>query len=237
MKTVGIILSGGSGKRVGGKVAKQYIEIAGKPLLYYPLKTFEESFIDEIVLVVRSGDEAFVEDEIVKKYGFNKVTKIVTGGKERYHSVAAGLEACIECDYVFIHDGARAFVTEEVLEDAFEAVKIHGAVVAAVPSKDTVKIADEDGFVAGTPNRESVYIMQTPQAFEYSAIKDCYRKLIENEDKLIADGIKITDDAMVMEQFGDKKVFLSRGDYKNMKVTTPEDIEIGKLYVRSVSEE
>lgn len=234
MKTVAIMLAGGSGTRIGGKVAKQYIEIEGKPLLYYPLKTFQESFIDEIVIVVRDGDEEYVKTEIVDKYGFDKVTGVIAGGKERYHSVAAGLEACSkECDFVFIHDGARAFVTQQVLTDSFEAVKRYGAAVAAVPSKDTVKIADEEGFVENTPNRESVYIMQTPQTFDFHSIRDCYRKLIDDEELLIADGVKITDDAMVMEFFGDKKVFLSRGDYRNTKVTTPEDVEIARLFLKN----
>ena len=232
MKNIGIILAGGSGKRIGGKVAKQYIEIGGKPLIYYSLKTFQESFIDEIVLVVRKGDEEYVRDDIVAKYGFNKVAAIVAGGAERYHSVAAGLEACSDdCDYVFIHDGARAFVTQQVLFDSLEAVKAYKAAVSAVPAKDTVKIANKDGFVENTPDRNSVYIMQTPQAFDFHCIQECYRRLIEQEDVLIAAGVKITDDAMVMEYFGDKKIFLSRGDYRNIKVTTPEDVEIASLYL------
>lgn len=231
-KCVAIVLAGGSGKRIGGNVPKQYIEINGKPLIYYCLKTFEESFIDEIVLVVRAGDEEYVRKEIVDRYSFKKVVKITAGGEERYSSVACGLEAIENCDYVFIHDGARAFVTGEVLQNAHEAVKKYGATVASVKSKDTVKLADKTGFVSSTPDRDSVYIMQTPQVFDFAAIRECYRKLLASEKELLAKGINITDDAMVMERFGSLKVFLCRGDYKNIKVTTPEDVNIAKMILK-----
>lgn len=228
-KCAAVVLAGGSGKRIGGNVPKQYIEIDGRPLLYYCLKTFEESFIDEIVLVVRAGDEEYVKKEIVDKYSFKKVVRITAGGAERYHSVACGLNAINDCDYVFIHDGARAFVTEKVLMNAYEAVKKYGATVASVKSKDTVKLADKEGFVCSTPDRDSVYIMQTPQTFDFAAIKECYRKLIASEGDLLKEGVNITDDAMVMERFGSLRVFLCEGDYRNIKVTTPEDVNVAKM--------
>lgn len=230
-KCTAVVLAAGSGKRMGTNTPKQFLEINGKPILYYCLEAFENSFIDEIVLVCRKDDKNYLLTEIVNKYSFEKVVNIVEGGKERYHSVAAGLEATGSCDFVFIHDGARPFVTKEILDSSFEAVCRYGAVVAAVPSKDTVKLADEDGFVTDTPRRDMVYCMQTPQTFDYNKIKKCYEMLMEKENEIIGMGISITDDAMVMEHFGDERVFLSKGDYRNIKITTPEDLQIARIYV------
>lgn len=241
-----IVLAAGSGKRMGGAVPKQFMTIGNKPLLYYCLKTFQESFIDEIVIVTRQENIEYVRGDIVDAYSFGKVTAVVAGGKERYHSVAMGLETLGKreelesegnerIDYVFIHDGARPFVNVKVLEDAFDAVRLHGAAVAGVPSKDTVKILDENGFVVDTPNRNCVYIMQTPQVFAFNDIHKCYRKLIDCEEQIIADGIVVTDDAMVMELFGNRKVFISMGDYRNIKVTTPEDLVTAQTYLEDIN--
>ena len=240
-----IVLAAGSGKRMGGNVPKQFMTVGDKPLLYYSLKTFQESFIDEIVVVTRQENIEYVANDIVKKYSFGKVTAVVSGGWERYHSVAIGLDTLENrdglatdndktIDYVFIHDGARPFVTSKILEDSFDAVCKYGAVVAGVPSKDTVKILDENGFVIDTPNRNCVYIMQTPQVFDFADIHKCYSKLIEGESEITAKGIVVTDDAMVMELFGSRKVFISMGDYKNIKVTTPEDMVTAQTYLEEM---
>ena len=230
-KCAAIVLAAGSGKRMGTKVPKQFLELDGKPILYYCLKTFEDSFIDEIVIVCRPEDEEYVRTEIACKYSFEKITRITAGGKERYHSVAAGLEAIEECDYVFIHDGARPFVNDDILDASFRGVSEYHSAITSVPAKDTVKIADENRFVCETPKRDRVYLMQTPQTFDFDEIRQCYRMLINNEEELISKGIAITDDAMVMEYFGDRRVYLSQGDYKNIKVTTPEDIAIAKMFL------
>lgn len=228
MKNVAIVLAAGSGKRMNSKVKKQYIEMAGHPVIYYALKTFQESFIQEIVMVVSPGDEEYCKKEIVEKYGFDKVTKIVPGGTERYFSVFEGLKACsIDTDYVFIHDGARAFVTVDVLERCLQSVEADRACVASVPVKDTIKVADGDEFASETLDRTVLRSIQTPQVFEYGLIFDCYKKLIESEQLLIDKGIKITDDAQAAELFSDIKVRLVMGSYDNIKVTTPEDISVG----------
>jgi len=226
-----VVLAAGSGKRMGINTPKQFLEMNGKPLLYYCLKTFQESFIDEIVIVCRNEDFEYVKTDIVERYSFDKIKSIVFGGRERYHSVAAGLEALDGFDFVMIHDGARPFVSQEVLENAYQVVSKKGSAIAAVPAKDTVKIVDEDMSVSQTPNRSSVYLMQTPQTFDFDCIKNCYRELLKMEEKVISEGVVITDDAMVMEYFGNRKVYLSAGDYKNIKITTPEDLAIAAVYM------
>lgn len=236
MKTTAIVLAAGQGKRMGSHVAKQYLLLKGRPVLYYSLKCFEESSIDQIILVTAKGQETYCKEEIVDRYGFLKVTKIVEGGKERYHSVAKGLDAAGEdCDYVFIHDGARPFVTPEMVENGLEEVKKYEACVFGMPVKDTIKISDEEGFARTTPKRETVWQIQTPQMFSYPIIKEAYDRLLIKEEELKKQGISITDDAMVAEMLLNKKVKLVRGSYENIKLTTPEDLEIAETFLRRIN--
>lgn len=233
MKTVAVVLAAGSGSRMNSDVKKQYMEVGGKPLIYYSLKTFEESIIDDIVLVVSRGDIDYVRTEIVQKYGFDKVTAIVEGGLYRYHSVRLGIEAASpDCDYAFIHDGARPFVTKEIILKALHAVKEFGACVVGMPVKDTIKIADEKGFAVNTPDRNLTWLVQTPQVFSYKMILELYQRLDREEGELMAKGINITDDAMVVEYFSDKKIKLVEGSYTNIKITTPEDIPAAEAILK-----
>ena len=220
-KYTAIVLAGGSGKRMGLSVKKQYIEICNKPLLYYSVHAFEESDVDEIVLVVTPGDENYVKKEIVEKYGFKKVSAIVPGGKERYNSVYEGLKVT-RGDYVLIHDGARAFVTKEIIRRAMDGAKEYGACVVGMPVKDTIKVADGDGYVKDTPERSSLWMVQTPQAFSYPLVKDAYEKV------LAKDATGVTDDAMVVELATDQKVKLIEGSYDNIKVTTIDDLDVAE---------
>ena len=225
MKTVAVVLAAGSGSRMKSDVKKQYLDIGGKPLIYYSLKAFEESPVDDIVLVVSRGDVEFVRSEIVEKFGFDKVKAIVEGGLYRYHSVRLGLMAAEDdYDYAFIHDGARPFLTKDIILRALDGAKNYGACVVGMPVKDTIKICDEDGFAVSTPNRDRTWMIQTPQTFSFKLIKDLYMRLDREEEELIAKGVNITDDAMVVEYFTDRKVKLVEGSYNNIKITTPEDI-------------
>ena len=225
MKTVAVVLAAGSGSRMKSDVKKQYLDIGGKPLIYYSLKAFEESPVDDIVLVVSRGDVEFVRSEIVEKFGFDKVKAIVEGGLYRYHSVRLGLMAAEDdYDYAFIHDGARPFLTKDIILRALDGAKNYGACVVGMPVKDTIKICDEDGFAVSTPNRVRTWMIQTPQTFSFKLIKDLYMRLDREEEELIAKGVNITDDAMVVEYFTDRKVKLVEGSYNNIKITTPEDI-------------
>lgn len=233
-RTAAVVLAAGSGKRMNAGVKKQYMEIAGRPVLYYSLKAFEESFIDEIVLVVSQDEIEQVQESYVNQCGFQKISRIVAGGKERYHSVACGLQAVHQdCDFVFIHDSARPMLTQEILQRVYRAVQEEEACVVGVPSKDTVKIADEQGYVSVTPNRSLVWNVQTPQVFSYPLVHSAYEELLQKEQELLAAGVQITDDAMVVEHLAHHKVKLVEGSYENIKITTPEDVQIAERYLQS----
>ncbi len=225
-KCTAIVLAAGQGKRMNSSIQKQFLEIKGYPVLYYSLKCFQDSpLIGEIVLVTSENAVSYCRSEIVKKYGFSKVTGIIAGGKERYDSVYAGLLACGECEYVFIHDGARPFISEEILERGLTGVQETGACVIGMPSKDTVKIADEDGFVKETPDRKNVWTIQTPQIFSYRLIRDAHESIRKK------DMSAITDDAMVVEQETGVRVRLAEGSYQNIKITTPEDLAVAESFL------
>ena len=212
---------------MGTSVQKQYIELEGKPVIYYTLKAFQDSeIIDDIILVVGKDQISYVKEEIVDNYGFTKVRTIVEGGKERYDSVWSGLQTIKEEGYTFIHDGARLFVNEAILRRGYETVEQHRACVAGMPSKDTVKLVDENTFASGTPNRKYVWTVQTPQIFETALIKAAYEKIMQGD----CNGI--TDDAMVVEQTMNVPVKLFEGSYENIKITTPEDLDIAKVFLK-----
>ncbi len=228
-----VVLAAGQGTRMGTSVQKQYLELEGKPLICYALETFEtSSVIDDVVLVVGRGQEAYVREQIIEAYRFDKVSDVVEGGRERYESVYKGLKAAV-CDeeghvfggYVFIHDGARPFVDEEMLYRQYEAVGKYRACVAGMPSKDTVKLIDDDNYAVKTPERKYVWTVQTPQVFENSLIVDAYSKMM-GED---CEGI--TDDAMAVERYMDVPVKLVEGSYRNIKITTPEDLVIARAFI------
>lgn len=228
-KITAIVLAAGQGKRMNSNVRKQFMLLKGKPVLYYSLQTIQKSFVDEIILVTGSGEEEYCRTQIVEKYGFNKVKQIVEGGKERYHSVYAGLCAAKNADYIFIHDGARPFLTEEILQRCQETVLKENACAAGVPVTDTVKIVDGQGYIINTPDRERLIAMQTPQSFAYPVIKQAYDCLITEEKDILEKGIKITDDAMVVEAFLKLPVKIVEGSYNNIKITTQRDLAVAEI--------
>lgn len=225
-KYTAIVLAAGSGKRMNSQVHKQYLIIQDRPVLYYSLKEFEDSAVDEIVLVVGKGEEEFCRREIVDKYGISKVKAIVEGGKERYHSVFEGLKQTSDADYVLIHDGARPFVNQDIIRRCMQEVQKYQACVVGMPVKDTIKIADEEGYAKQTPDRKNVWMIQTPQTFSYALIYEAYEEMLKTEDTAI------TDDAMVLERIKGKKSKLIEGSYRNIKITTPEDLLIANVYLQ-----
>ena len=232
MKVTAIVLAGGSGERLGSDIPKQYIDLGGKPVLAHSLAAFEASLAGEIIIVAGSGYEDAAE-EIATSYNISKFTKAVTGGAERYDSVLAGLRAADGCDFVLIHDGARPFITVATINHMIEEVVKYGAAIAGMPSKDTVKIADKDGFIESTTDRSRTWNVATPQCFEYAKILAAYEKIIGDETR---DKSLITDDAFVFaEAFPEAKIRLVEAGYGNIKITTPEDIEYARFLVDSAN--
>ena len=230
-RTGAVILAAGQGKRMHANVAKQFMELGGCPMIVHSLRAFEHSdAVDEIVLVTGEDQIEYCRREIVEAFGFSKVKAVIPGGKERYHSVYEGLKELKrsgQIEYVLIHDGARPLVTEAVIARAAAGAKTFKACVVGMPVKDTIKFCDEEGYGAGTPDRSRLWQIQTPQAFALPLIEEAYRRILsrpEGQDK-------ITDDAMVVEAETDCRVKLIQGDYRNIKVTTPEDILIAEAFL------
>lgn len=222
-----IVLAAGRGSRMNSTVQKQYMLLKGKPLLYYALKQFEAfEGIQKIILVTGEQDIAYCRKEIVDAYGFQKVSSIVAGGKERYDSVYQGLLAAGDCDFVFIHDGARPFPDTGILERTLADVREYRACTAAMPVKDTIKLSDPQQFAAETLERSRLWMIQTPQVFSGTLIKEAYECMYRSGETK-----GITDDAMVVERFMKHPVKLTEGSYRNIKITTPEDLLIAEAFL------
>lgn len=218
-----IILAGGKGKRMGANVSKQYIQINGKPILYYTLKRFSNcKDIDRIILVLPNDEIDYCKEEVLDKYSL-KVDLIVEGGKERQDSVNNALEQIIDDEIVLIHDGARPFVSQRIIDEGIKYARLYGASAPGVMPKDTIKIKSDENFSLLTPDRNTLVAIQTPQVFKLNIIKDCHRKVKE-------ENLKVTDDTMVVELYGNK-VYLYEGDYTNIKVTTPEDLILAEKLI------
>lgn len=225
----GVVLAGGRGSRMGAAVPKQFLTLAGKPMLWHALRAFSESPVEQLVLVVPPGEEEHCREEYVSRWGFQKIIAVVPGGKERYNSVFAGLTALRDsgCQIVAIHDGARPLITPELIVRSCEAAEAHGACVPAVPVKDTIKAADGEGFAEATLPREKLWAVQTPQTFRYALCMDAYTAMLGEREAQSG----ITDDAMVVERFSQVRIKLVMGDYRNLKVTTPEDMLAAEAYL------
>jgi len=226
MKVTAIVLAAGRGSRMNSSTPKQYLSLLGKPVLFYSLQAFEKSNVDEVILVTGSGEQEYCKKEIIEKYQFHKVMHIVEGGRERYHSVHHGLLAAEGSDYVLIHDGARPLVSTEVINRAIEKVMSNGACVVGMPVKDTIQYVDETGTICETPDRNRTWTAQTPQCFSYDLAVSSYNKAIEAQDA------SVTDDAMVVQRYGNVRSVMLEGGYENIKVTTPEDILLAECLLK-----
>lgn len=236
-----IVLAAGGGSRMNSTVAKQFMTLGERPLLWYSLRAVEQSeLIDDCILVTLKGAVPYVKKEIVERYGFGKVDMIIPGGRERWESVANAVEALCSPDrlspnrdgYVFIHDGARPFLTEAILRRTYEEVQEYRACVAAMPSKDTIKLADGEGIAVSTPDRRFVWSVQTPQVFDTELIVRAYGALREKAGREGFESVTVTDDASVVELFTDCPVKLTEGSYENIKITTPEDMKIAEMFLK-----
>lgn len=220
-----IILAAGKGKRMGSAISKQFIDIKGKPIIYYTLKKFSENKkIDNIIVVLPEDEVKYFKENILKKYEL-RINKIVIGGKERQDSVYNALKSLknSSTDIVLIHDGARPFISERIINEGIKFAEIYGAAAPGVMPKDTIKVKNEKNFSVDTPNRANLVSIQTPQVFKFDEILECHEKIRYN-------GEMVTDDTMVVEKYG-YSVYLYDGEYTNIKVTTPEDLILAERLI------
>lgn len=212
-----IIVAAGKGKRMGLGYNKLLAKIDDKEIIVLTLEKFENSSsIDEIILVASEDEFDYFNQNIINRYGFKKI-KLALGGKERQNSVYNGLKKCDNAEIVLIHDGARPYVDEDMIERSINAAREYGAATVAVPVVDTIKVV-EDGFSVETPDRKKLYAIQTPQSFKYELILKAHEYAINNN-------ILATDDTMLVERLG-HKVRIIEGSYSNIKITTPNDIQL-----------
>ena len=223
-----VIVAAGSASRMGG-IDKVMAELGGEPMIKRTVRTFQEcDAIQEIVVVTRPDLILPVMDLCAE---FNKVKAVVAGGSSRDESVGMGLNTLSkQVKLVAVQDGARPLVTWQLVDRVVRAANSYGAAAPAVPVKDTIKVV-QGGIVAATPDRETLKAVQTPQVFDKELISCAYQKLLANEEKLASAGVTVTDDAMVVEYFMNTPVKLVQGSYENMKITTPEDLEIAEIFL------
>ena len=234
-----VVLAAGRGSRMGTAVAKQYLTLGDKPVVVYSLEAFQASpVIDEIILITDKDHIEYCWEKLVHPYGITKVTAVAPGGKERYESVWKAL--CLLCGknsrneagasagdgYVFIHDGARPFITEDIIERVYKDTEKWDACVVGMPVKDTIKVVSPEGFAVDTPDRNTLWQIQTPQVFRSDIISSAYAKMYADTDRGT-----ITDDAMLVERYTDVPVKMAMGAYTNIKITTPEDMGIAAQYL------
>jgi 2-C-methyl-D-erythritol 4-phosphate cytidylyltransferase len=221
-----VIPAAGQGKRMKAGKNKQFIELRDQPVIVHTLKVFErDEWCEGIILVINEAErEQF--NEILKRFAIKKVISMVSGGTERQHSVYNGLKEIKNSDIVLIHDGARPFITVEKIHELVQAAKEHGAAVVAVPVKDTIKRVF-DGYVHETVERSSLWAVQTPQAFHVSLVLEAHERA--SLERYIG-----TDDASLVERIG-KQVKIIEGDYRNIKLTTPDDLLFAQAILSSWS--
>jgi len=222
MRTVAIVPAAGSGNRMGRKLSKQYLSLGGVPLLVHTLNVFEKCpLIDALLVVVQPPDVEAVRTGMLPRWNLKKLAGVIPGGKERQDSVRAGIEALDrDAGLVVIHDAVRPFITVGLIENCIRAAEEEGAATVGVPVKDTVKEVAADGRVMRTCDRDLLWLTQTPQAFRRDIIEDAHRAAVR-------DGYRGTDDTSLVERLG-ITVRMIRGDYGNIKITTPEDLVIAE---------
>lgn len=232
-KSIVLIPAAGMGKRMGASINKQYLQLDGMPIVARTISVFEQSpLIDAIYLVIPADEIPYCRQHVVEAYRFKKVAAIIPGGEERQNSVLNGLNAMREYvsdnDVVLIHDGVRPLVTENMLRVSITTASLHDGAVVAVPVKDTIKVV-KDGIVCDTPPRESLWQAQTPQSFRFGIIHAAHLSAEMN-------GFHCTDDASIIEHNGGK-MHIIRGDYRNIKITTPEDLILAEAFLSTMKSE
>ena len=222
MKIAAIIAAAGIGRRMGGTVPKQYLELRGRPIICHTLERFREARgIDEIVIVVEPGREEAFRVDILDRYGFPGSWRVVAGGRVRQESVANGLaNVPADCDVVLVHDGVRPFISASEIERAAEVAARDGACIVASPVKETIKRVGADGFILETVDREELWSAQTPQGFRREIFSEALSSAMR-------DGFVGTDEASLVERAG-SRVTIIEGSARNIKITTPADLSIAE---------
>ena len=214
---VAVILAGGKGSRMNENTPKQFLDLNGKPLLYYSLKAFENcNKVDKIILVLPKEYIEYFRTCVQNKYNF-KIDKIVCAGSRRQDSVYNALKEIKNCDICLIHDSARPCITNQMILDGIKYAKLYKAAAPCVPVKDTIKICSKEGYIEGSLDRNKLVAMQTPQCFDFDLIKQGHKKLQK-------ENIEVTDDTSIMELLK-QNVYLYNGSYSNVKITTKEDLK------------
>ncbi len=223
-----VIVAAGSGKRMNMGINKQFIKLEGKEIITYTIEKFyNDKNIDDIVVVVKEDEIEYFRENIIKKYNLENV-KLSVGGKERQDSVYNGLKLLDKkCNIVLVHDGARPFVSSATIENSIKETIENKAVVVGVPVKDTIKVINDNNEIVDTPNRSTLWAVQTPQTFDYEVLVKSYEDAFDND-------FYGTDDAMLVERMG-YKVKMLEGSYNNIKITTIEDLDIAKQILKSES--
>ena len=230
MAVIALVPAAGMGRRMGAGINKQYLQLGGMPILARTLRHFEDApFVDLIVPVIPADEIDFCREQVVERYGFRKIREIVAGGKERQQSVLNGLRSLngrADDDIILIHDGVRPFVSQHMVQRSIEVARECDGALVAVPVKDTVKVV-EDGVVTATPLRETLWLAQTPQTFRYGVIRAAHE--IADAEQFLG-----TDDASLVERLNDK-VHIVIGDYRNIKITTPEDLVLAEAFLKTAT--
>jgi 2-C-methyl-D-erythritol 4-phosphate cytidylyltransferase len=226
-KAFALIPAAGMGKRMGASINKQYLQLDGQPIVARTISVFEDSpLIDAIYLVIPADEIPYCREHVIAPCGFRKVVEIVAGGRERQNSVMNGLNAMRQSvaddDVVLIHDGVRPLITPQLLRESIEVARSNDGALVAVPAKDTIKTV-RDGIIIDTPPRETLWQAQTPQSFRFAVIHAAHRAAEQ-------EGFMGTDDASLVERRGGV-VRVVRGDYRNIKITTPEDLVLAEAFL------
>ena len=216
-----IIVAAGTSQRMGG-LNKAFAPLGNKPLLAWSVDTCQEcQLVSRIAIALRKDDLASGQ-KLARQRGWTKVSRVYPGGRRRQDSVKRGLPEMAGCDWVMVHDGARPFLTLELIQDGLEAARETGAAIAAVPVTDTIKLSSDAGLIEETLSRDKLWLAQTPQIFGLELLTRAYKKLTA----------EATDDASAVERLG-YKVKLYRGSYRNIKVTTPADLVLAEVIASS----
>jgi 2-C-methyl-D-erythritol 4-phosphate cytidylyltransferase len=220
-----IVLAAGRSTRMGGGSNKQFIELLGKPIIWYSLTAFELCGAVDAVILVRRPDYAQQAEEVVREFGFRKVAAVTDGGVERQNSVWNGLEKCDPAtEIVAVHDGARPLLTPALIEATITSARAFGTGIAATKVVDTIKEANEDRTVIRTVDRTKLWAVQTPQTVRLSLLREAYTKVFQEQTV-------VTDEAAAVESLG-QKVHLVETSFLNLKITTPADLAMAEALLR-----